>query len=191
MRDLIKVSLLIRKKIEERKSPAPCGISTHDLSVTRCVLYRCAPTAARNTDGASFFFLSFCRMRRTKRLWTDLCPFSLQWNLSMLSENGWYRRNIQVSAILFPRPIRFRCICHPWVQLFDWAPIKRAIINDMIGMKVCQKERERVRKKMYDVPVLVFGANDTSQAFTIGNKSICRANALPYLCLQTSIHTCS
>ena len=30
----------------------------------------------------------------------------------------------------------------------------------MIGMKVCQKERERVRKKMYDVPVLVFGAND-------------------------------
>ena len=31
---------------EEEKSPAPGGIQTHDLQITRGVLYSCATTAA-------------------------------------------------------------------------------------------------------------------------------------------------
>ena len=31
----------------EKKSPAPGGIRTHDLSVTRCALYCCATTTAQ------------------------------------------------------------------------------------------------------------------------------------------------
>ena len=41
----IKEALLIGWSRE--KSPAPSGIQTHDLSVTRCVLHRCATTSAQ------------------------------------------------------------------------------------------------------------------------------------------------
>ena len=45
VRDLIKVTLLIGWR---RKNQAPGRIRTHDLSVTRLVLYCCAATAAPN-----------------------------------------------------------------------------------------------------------------------------------------------
>ena len=41
--DLLKDTLL---RIEEEKSPAFGGNQNHNLSATRCVLYRCATTAA-------------------------------------------------------------------------------------------------------------------------------------------------
>ena len=39
---------------EEKKSPAPGGIQTHDLSVMRQTLYLCATTAAVRINEVSF-----------------------------------------------------------------------------------------------------------------------------------------
>ena len=45
------------EQIEKRKSPAPSGIWTHDLSDTRRVLYRCATTTAFRKLWLIFFWI--------------------------------------------------------------------------------------------------------------------------------------
>ena len=53
LRDLIKDTPLLvkesgkRQKEEEERSPATGGFRTHDLQITRRVLFRCATTAAQ------------------------------------------------------------------------------------------------------------------------------------------------
>ena len=54
--DLLKDTLL---RIEREKSPTPSGKQTHDLSLTRHVLYRCATTPAPSLEKRKFLLNQF------------------------------------------------------------------------------------------------------------------------------------
>ena len=56
--DFVKVGFLtiLDKRVEKRKEP--CRIQTHDLSVTRRVVYRCATAAAHKIEAALSIILT-------------------------------------------------------------------------------------------------------------------------------------
>ena len=102
------------EKIEKRKSPAPGGIWTHDLSVARRALYHCARTAAHKKNIAFTGSFSF--------EWRFSLKITFFLNLRQWKEKTKKEKHLIQKQFQFPvwNKRDFRISIRIWMEIFFW-----------------------------------------------------------------------